>query len=243
MKIMSFNLKDDGIFFISDWKIRLDGFVKIIKDNKPDIIGTQEMTYKAFKRLNLLLKQNNLKYNFYGESRKRNNRIFDEYNTILVRDGIKVIDSYTYSLSNTPIIPKSKFPNDKFPRIMTYIETSYYYVYNTHLTNKVDENKFLQLKCITKLLKRDKPVIIIGDFNLGVNRLKDFCLKNNLIDTTKEIGNTFESKDKKYHLDHILVDSYVGYKNVVKYTDKYKKKRISDHYPISVEIEIKKKSK
>ena len=232
-------MKDDGLFIFSRWKTRLEGFVELIKRESPDIIGTQEMTYKAKKRLEKILKINNLNYSFYGESRKRNNRLFDEYNVILVRDSIKVLNYYTYSLSNTPMEPLSRFKNDKFPRIMTFIELSNCYIYNTHLTNKVDNNKFLQLDCISELIKRDKPIIITGDFNLGVNRISGFCRRNKLIDTTKGIGNTFKSKKYEYHLDHILIDKDTKYDNVIKHTNKYKNKALSDHYPVSANIYIK----
>ena len=236
MKIMTFNLKDDGLLIFSNWKKRLKGFVNLIIKEKPDIIGTQEMTPKAKKLLEKLLNENNLNYNFYGESRKRNNRLFDEYNCILVNKKIKVLSSTTYSLSETPLIPKTKFVNDKFPRILTFIETKNFYFYNTHLTNKVDKNKILQLKCITNLLKKDKPIIITGDFNLGINRLRNFCQKNELIDTTKNIGKTFTTKKEIYHLDHILIDKNIKFENPIKHDYKYKNTYISDHYPVTVEI-------
>lgn len=236
MKIMTFNLKDDGLLIFSNWKKRLKGFVNLIIKEKPDIIGTQEMTPKAKKLLEKLLNENNLNYNFYGESRKRNNRLFDEYNCILVNKKIKVLSSTTYSLSETPLIPKTKFVNDKFPRILTFIETKDFYFYNTHLTNKVDKNKILQLKCITNLLKKDKPIIITGDFNLGINRLRNFCQKNELIDTTKNIGKTFTTKKEIYHLDHILIDKNIKFENPIKHNYKYKNTYISDHYPVTVEI-------
>ncbi|MBR3198848.1 MAG: endonuclease/exonuclease/phosphatase family protein [Bacilli bacterium] len=236
MKIMTFNLKNDGLFIFGKWKKRLKGFVNLIKEEKPDIIGTQEMTYKAKKRLEKLLKENNLQYNFYGESRNRNHRTFDEYNCILVNSKIKVLKTNTFSLSETPLIPKTKFKNDKFPRIITEIETKEFYLYNTHLSNKVDKNKMLQLKCITNLLKKDKPIIMTGDFNLGIKRIKNFCEKNNFIDTTKNIGKTFTTKKEIYHLDHILIDKNLKFENPIKHDYKYKNKYISDHYPVSVEI-------
>lgn len=236
MKIMTFNLKDDGFKIISNWKKRLYGFVELINKEKPDIIGTQEMTYKAKRLLEQLLNNNNLSYNFYGESRKRTNKIFDEYNCILVKKNIKVISTFTYSLSATPLIPKTKFKNDLFPRILTYIETDKFYLYNTHLTNKVDKNKLMQLDVITKLLKKDKPIIITGDFNLGINRIKNFCERNNLIDTTKNIKKTFKDKNRTFHLDHILVNKNTKYTKAIKH--KNKDIHLSDHYPISVEIKI-----
>ena len=103
MKVMTFNLKDDSFNIFSNWKKRLKEFIKLVNEQKPDIIGTQEMTYKAKK----ILEENLSKqYNFYGESRKRTNRILDEYNCILVNKKIKVKNHYTYSLSETPKKPK-----------------------------------------------------------------------------------------------------------------------------------------
>lgn len=236
MKIMTFNLKDDGLNIFSNWKKRLEGFATLIETEKPDIIGTQEMTYKAKKLLKKILESKNLKYTFYGKSRSRNNLIFDEYNCILVSEKIPIISSHTYSLSDTPLIPKTKFINDKFPRIITYVETKDFYIYNTHLSNKVNENKLLQLKCITNLLKKDKPIIITGDFNLGATKLKNFCENNDLIDTTKNIGKTFTTKKQIYHLDHILVNKKIKYENPTKHNFKYKKIYISDHFPVSVDI-------
>ena len=238
MKIMTFNMKDDGIFIFSHWKVRLDGFVQLIKKTNPDIIGTQEMTHKAKRRLLTLLDKYHLKYSFYGESRKRHRGWFDEFNTILVKDEIKVLGYATYSLSNTPDVPLSRFPGDKFPRIICFVELDNCYIYNTHLTNKVDDNKFMQLDCISKLIKKDKPIIITGDFNMGITRLKTFCHNNRLIDVTKGVGKTFVTKKYQYHLDHILVSKGIMFHDVLKYTDNYKNRRLSDHYPVSAVIDL-----
>ena len=128
MKIMTFNMKNSGIF-IGHWKQRTKGFVELIKKEKPDIIGTQEMTYKVKKYLKNLLIENKLFYTFVGESRSRTNGIYDEYNCILINEKINILNAHTYSLSNTPLIPKTKFKGDPFPRIITLIETEKFYFY------------------------------------------------------------------------------------------------------------------
>ena len=237
MKIMTFNMKNDGINPFGHWKQRVIGFKELIKKEKPDIIGTQEMNIKAKILLDNLLKENNLYYTFYGDSRKRDNSLYDEYNCILVKDSIKVIDFSTYSLSNTPHIPKSKFKDDVFPRIITHIETDKYHIYNTHLSAKILKNKLLQLECITSLLKWNKPVILLGDFNLGMKRLSPFMRKNGLTDATEEVGNTFSTKKDLFHLDHILIDNRLKYDNSVKILFKYNGRYLSDHFPIITEIE------
>ncbi len=239
MKIMTFNMRNDGILPFSKWKTRLKGFVKLIEKEKPDIIGTQEMTYKTKKSLQSLLIENNLFYTFYGESRKRTNTVYDEYNCLLVKEGIKVNRTFTYSLSNTPLVPVTKFTHDHFPRIITQIETDEYNIYNTHLTPKLLNNKLLQLKCITKIIEKDKPFIIMGDFNLGMTKIKPFMEENKLIDATEKIGKTFSTKKELFHLDHILISDNLKFKNTIKHNFKYEGIYISDHYPISSEIERK----
>lgn len=241
MKIMTFNMRNDGIIPFSNWKNRVFGFAKLIEKEKPDIIGTQEMTFKAKILLMTILNDKNLDYQIYGESRKRTDKTYDEYNCILVKKNIKVLGKFTYSLSETPYIPKTKFKKDPFPRIMTFIEIENYYIYNTHLTNRIIKNKLLQLKCITKLLKKEKPVIIMGDFNLGYKKLENFIEENNLIDATKNIGKTFSTKRDMFHLDHILISKTLKYQKTKKHNFKYKDKYISDHYPITTEIRKEKK--
>lgn len=237
---MTLNMRNDGIIPFSKWKTRLKGFVKLIEKEKPDIIGTQEMTYKAKTLLKTLLTNNELFYTFYGESRKRNNTVYDEYNCILVKQEIKVNKTITYSLSNTPQIPTTKFKHDQFPRIITLIQTDNYNIYNTHLTPKLLNNKLLQLDCITNIIDKSKPVIIMGDFNLGMAKLKPFMEKNNLTDATEKIGKTFSTKRELFHLDHILITDNLNFKNTIKHNFKYKNIYISDHFPISTEIERKK---
>ena len=229
-------MRNDGIMPFSNWKNRVHGFVKLLEKEKPDIIGTQEMTFKAKTLLLNLLDNTTIKYNIYGESRSRTNKIYDEYNSILVKKDIKVLKTHTYSLSKTPEIPKTKFKGDPFPRIMTFIETKNFYIYNTHLTNRIIKNKLLQLELITHLIKKDKPLIIMGDFNLGMKKLQKFTKENDLINTTKNIGKTFSTKKEMFHLDHILISKDLTYKNTKKLNFKYKNKYISDHYPIITEI-------
>ena len=236
MKIMSFNIKNDTRFF-NNSNIRLKGFIDIIINEKPDIICLQELNYNIKNRLEKILIKNNMNYNFYGDSRFRNNKRLDEYNSILVKSKINVLKTITYSLSNTPLEPLTRFDGDNYPRIITFIELDNYNIYNTHLEHKNHNNKLLQLNCISKIVNNNKPIIITGDFNLDTKYLNDFCKKNNLINTTNDIDYTYNYNNIKKHLDHILVDKNIKYKNIKKYDIHYKRIFISDHYPISIEIE------
>ena len=235
MKIMSFNIKNN-IKLFNDSNIRLTGFVNLLIKEQPDIICLQELNFKIKNKLIKLLKKNNIHYNIYGESRLRNNKRIDEYNSILVKSDINVLKTITYSLSNTPNKPLTRFIGDNYPRIITYIELDNYNIYNTHLEHKNHYNKILQLDCINKIINNNKPIIITGDFNLETNYLKEFCKNNSLTNTTKNIDYTYFTTSIKKHIDHILVSNNIKYKNIKKYDYKYKNKYISDHLPISIEI-------
>ncbi|MGN0973674.1 MAG: endonuclease/exonuclease/phosphatase family protein [Bacilli bacterium] len=248
MKVMSINLKNGGITPPSSnkyWKKRLNAVLNLLEEEQPDIIGTQEMVIKVKDELNNLFSYYNLPYKIYGKSRSRNGSIADEYNAIIVKENIKVLDTDTYALSNTPLIPKSKFPLDVFPRITTSIETINFDYYNTHLDNLFKINRELQLTCMTNLFAQyhdqNKPLIITGDFNMGYNYLLDqFCKENNLEDITKNIGKTFRENKQLPQLDHILVSKDIEVEEIYKYTNSYNGIYPSDHYPIGAKIKIKK---
>ena len=238
MKIMSFNIKNDTRI-INDSKTRLNYFIKLLIQEQPDIICLQELNYKIKNKLEKYLKKNKMNYNFYGESRYRNNKKIDEYNSILVKSNINILKTITYSLSNFPNKPITKFNGDIYPRIITYIELDNYNIYNTHLEHKNHNNKLLQLDCISNLINNNKPIILVGDFNLESKYLDTFCKYNNLIDTTKNIDYTYNYNNVKKQLDHILINKHIKYCDIKKYNNEFNNVLISDHCPISIEIKEK----
>lgn len=248
MKVMSINLKNGGItppVSKKYWKKRLNAFIELIKEENPDMIGTQEMVVKVREELNNLFSCYNMPYKILGKTRARNGSIADEYNAIIVRDTIKVLDTNTFALSKTPLVPKSKFPLDVFPRITTNIETEEFDFYNTHFDNLFETNRVLQAACMTNLLKNyhdpNKSLIITGDFNMGYNTILDnFCKENDLVDITKDMGKTFRENKILPQLDHILVSKNIEVEDIYKYTNSYNGIYPSDHYPIGAKVMIKK---
>lgn len=233
MKLMSFNVQNE-MKKTKDEKVKK--IVELIKKENPDIIGLQELTYNLKKQLEKELKE----YHFFGRSRFCLNNFLDEYNSILVKRNIEVLEVNTYSLGREPDKVRSKNILSIFPRICTSIvcilNNKKIKVMNTHLDNFHVKTKKYQLSVIEKILKNNTyPIVIMGDFNMysSTEHLKDFAKNMNLIDVFKNEGRTRNESPKNKPIDHIFVEKQFKYTN-----NKIIDSDISDHYPIVCEIEI-----
>lgn len=169
-KIMSFNLKYD---FISEgenlWESRVERIARIIKDNDPLIIGTQEGLTHMLKDMGILLYE----YNWIGEPREING----EYNAIFYkRNSLKLVEWSQFWLSETPNIKYSINWGAGCKRICTWAKFSdvasseEFIVYNTHLDNVSELARENGIKVILDFVKEkynedNIPFIIMGDFN------------------------------------------------------------------------------
>lgn len=225
MKIMTFNVqnkikKEEEILEI----------VKLIKDEEPDIVGFQELTYNLKEKLSLHLKE----YNFYGRSRLTLNTFFDEYNSLLIKKKLEIIETSTYSLGRNPYkIGSAKIGT--LPRICTMALCVYnkkrIKIVNTHLENKNQKVKKYQLDVLGELLKNNSyPLILIGDFNMtSQNQMfLEFLKKMNLKDVTSSIGKTRLETEKDSPIDHVLISNELKVQDVKKMSDIF----ISDHFPV-----------
>ncbi len=243
LKIMSFNLrhiiKEE---FFGAWKTRYARIVDFIKCNNPDIVGVQELTRKG-KRY---LKRNLRDYNIIGK--KRHSIIFtNEYNCLLVKKDIKITWHKTFSLSDKINRLGRKSKEDNFPRICTVAhlqkENIKYFFANTHIDNSNSENKKRMLdifdSIVNKYKKKEEYVIITGDFNMSLNNkyLEKYAEK--YLDPLKNYQKTTYASDPDMRaIDHIFLDKKFTYRNEKVHSNSNDFGFMSDHYPISCEIEI-----
>lgn len=169
---MTFNLKYD---FMNNgdlkWNNRCDKIIKIIKDNNPLIIGTQEGLEHMLLDMNNKLND----YLYVGEGRGGNKE--GEFNAVFYKNKeLKLIDLKQFWLSETPQVIASKSWNTACERICTYAifekisDKSRFMVYNTHLDHesslaRVESIKLIMDKCKENYLNNNIPFIITGDFN------------------------------------------------------------------------------
>ena len=240
---MSFNLrhiiKEE---FFGVWKKRYRRIVDFILSQDPDIVGVQELTRKG-KRY---LKRNLKNYDIIGK--KRHSIIFtNEYNCLIIKKNIDITWHKTFSLSDKINRLGRKAKEDNFPRICTVAhlrkENVKYFVANTHLDNSSTENKKRMLGIfdfiVNKYKKEDEHVVITGDFNMSLNNKNLVKYAENYLDPFKDyLGTTFPNDPDMRAIDHIFLDKKFKYKEEEVHSDSNDFGFMSDHYPISCEIEL-----
>jgi endonuclease/exonuclease/phosphatase family metal-dependent hydrolase len=176
LRVMTFNVRypspDDGI---NVWSNRRDLMVKVIREQHPDILGTQELFLRQGKYLASHLKH----YKWFGLGRNGNNQEANDNEHMGVfydTERLRTIERGNFWLSETPNIPGSISWNQPMPRMVTWAEFQdkatgkRFYYFNTHLPYRTKDEDLRQrdAKIILKRIAKvpaSLPVIVTGDFN------------------------------------------------------------------------------
>jgi len=175
IKIMSFNIRylnrHDGK---NIWENRKELVIHIINKYNPDIIGFQEVKYPQYQFLTEKLDS----YHHYGVGRK-DGKHKGEHSLISYKKGFKCIESDTFWLSSTPNKPSKRWGgflkniiiHQHLPRIVSWCklkttENKEFYIYNTHFPLR-KQARLHSIELIEKKIRpnKDKPLILLGDFN------------------------------------------------------------------------------
>ena len=248
INIMTYNIRlDTEADGINMWDNRKEGIVSLIKEEDVDILGIQEGLPAQVNYLSDQLKD----YNFIGEGRDGGNN--GEYSAIYYKkEKMNLIETETFWLSETPEIPSIGW-DAAINRIVTLgifkIKKSKkeLIVYNTHFDHigKIAREKSVGviLNHIKENDFQNRPLIVMGDFNLSPEDLPIELLSKELNDSFKlypvknPVG-TFNGFD----LDSKLLDriDYIFTKNVKITNYKHLDKKLSsglwpsDHLPILI---------
>ena len=248
INIMTYNIRlDTEADGINMWDNRKEGIVSLIKEEDVDILGIQEGLPDQVNYLSDQLKD----YNFISEGRDGGNN--GEYSAIYYKkEKMNLIETETFWLSETPEIPSIGW-DAAINRIVTLgifkIKKSKkeLIVYNTHFDHigKIAREKSVGviLNHIKENDFQNRPLIVMGDFNLSPEDLPIELLSKELNDSFKlypvknPVG-TFNGFD----LDSKLLDriDYIFTKNVKITNYKHLDKKLSsglwpsDHLPILI---------
>ena len=248
INIMTYNIRlDTEADGINIWDNRKEGIVSLIKEEDVDVLGIQEGLPAQVNYLSDQLKD----YNFIGEGRDGGNN--GEYSAIYYKkEKMNLIETETFWLSETPEIPSIGW-DAAINRIVTLgifkIKKSKkeLIVYNTHFDHigKIAREKSVGviLNHIKENDFQNRPLIVMGDFNLSPEDLPIELLSKELNDSFKlypvknPVG-TFNGFD----LDSKLLDriDYIFTKNVKITNYKHLDKKLSsglwpsDHLPILI---------
>lgn len=252
-KIMSFNLLTNHLYDFGKnrFTTRAVSILKLIHQEKPDLIGVQELTPAAEKELQKLTGI----YGMTGEYRLGTKYFFNESNAIFYRkERFDLLDGNTYWLSKTPDKPESSFLTSIFPRIAVFAilkdkeNDTVFTMINTHLDHGREAVRTAQAKIIARLASHHSLgsfTIITGDFNTvpsseAVKAFREHGFLDLVDDST---GSTLRGKlgTMAHHnqpIDHILIKGHINAKNISVHHECYDGVYPSDHWPLSAILEV-----
>lgn len=251
LRVMSFNVRvpveSDGP---DRWEARREQMARLIREQSPDLIGTQELVKAQGDFLVEWLPE----YAWFGIGRRGDDS--DEHMGVFYRkDVFNLLESGNFWLSDTPDVPGSISWGNILPRMATWglferkSDGRRFYLINTHFPYR-DVDGPARERAAKLILRRVKqlpakvPVIVTGDFNdvpeSGAYRALTGGLRDAWVDVPGHAGpaatfHGFTGKADK-RIDWVL---YRGLRpRAVRTLDMNENGRYpSDHFPVLVDFD------
>jgi len=253
LRVMSFNVRvpveADGP---NRWEARRDLMVRTIREEHPDVLGTQELHQEQGDYITSKLPQ----YTWFGIDRMGGHK--DEHMGVFYRkDRLVLKDSGNFWLSDTPDKVASITWGNIFPRMVTWAlfedkttgRTFYYY--NTHFPYR-DQDEPIRVKCATEIaarlakLPKDAPIILTGDINTDASSQAYAILAKALTDT-RAAAPKVEGPEKTFHnftgnptqrIDFVFERGFTP-KTFATVTTQQDGRYPSDHFPVVTDLDWK----
>lgn len=250
MKIVSFNIRcvytgDGENGFIH----RKAGIAAKIHAEQPDVICFQEVTSQIAADLKAMLPDYTLLFNQRGANYDGEGLAF-----ALRDETVSLVTLDSFWLSETPYVAGSRYEHQSdCPRIcQTAVikgkDGAVFRVSNNHLDHIDDEARVLGIRQVLAYMAAQSeiypmPHFILGDFNARPDSVVLVCCKEaGLVDLSAESGGTFHNFGRcdPVKIDYIFTDADTAARPFVldKWTDCKDGVYLSDHYPLSVTLEL-----
>lgn len=260
LKVMTLNVRydnpDDSIY---SWPKRASQVCDFILNDKPDILGLQEVLWHQFQVLETIL----MDYTAVGAGCS-DGAHEGEMNPVFFRkEKFNMIRNITFWLSDSPEVAGTMGKGSSLPRIVTWIELvdkkshRHFFFFNTHFAHDSDSARVISSKILLKEVNKIAdgfPFIISGDFNMpptstgysiltgpneSVPLLKDSYVisEKNPVGPIYTLNGSFDNT-KTARTDYIFVRNgmrVLDYKTFIK---KEKGINISDHWPVEAMVSI-----
>ena len=254
IRVATYNVRGPNDRSPNSWRDRLPRMVKTIRDNKFELIGTQETLSGPIKDL-----KEALKFDYFGVGRDK--RKGDEHNVIFYDpERFEVISQETFWLSANPTVPGSIAWDSALPRICTWgllfdrRTGKRFVIANTHLDH---QSSMARLQGINLVLTRlapmidQYPFILTGDFNstaddMPVRHVLSVLRNARTVSETDHYGagdETFHdfhvNRRERSHrkpIDFIFVNNRVRVLSHGTINDFRNGLASSDHFPVTAEI-------
>ena len=261
VKVMTLNVRyDNPGDSINAWPGRASQVCNFIMNEKPDILGMQEVLWRQFEVLDSALTD----YTSSGVGRDDGAR-GGEMNPVFFRkDRFDMVRTITFWLSDTPDVPGTKGWGASLPRIVTWMELvdknshRHFFYFNTHFAHDSDSARIMSSKILLKEVGRIAegfPFIITGDFNMMPNSkgyailtgpdesvplIKDsFAISEKKPSGPSYTFNGFSDREGRGRIDYVFVRNgmkVIDHKTIIR---KEKGVFLSDHWPVTALVQIK----
>lgn len=261
IKVMTFNIRyDNPRDSLNAWPNRAEQVCEFIKNERPDLIGMQEVLLRQYSVLDSALTD----YTSVGVGRDDGAK-GGEMNPVFFRkDRFDMIRTITFWLSDTPEVPGSKGWGASLPRIVTWMELAdkntheHFFYFNTHFAHDSDSARIMSSRILLDQVAKisdGSQFIITGDFNMqptstGYSILTGPAESVPAIKDTYTISekrpwgptytfNGFSDKPGTGRIDYIFVKSGM---RALEHRTMIKKESgvfISDHWPVEAVVSLK----
>jgi endonuclease/exonuclease/phosphatase family metal-dependent hydrolase len=174
VRVMSFNIRHDNPQDGENaWPHRRDWVAELIRDNRVDVLGMQEVLKSQIDDL----RQRLTDYGWYGVGRDDGQEA-GEYAPIFYRaDRFELLDKGVFWLCEKPDEPGRIDWNAACTRIVTWIalrekhDGGKRYFFNTHFDHESAEARVKSAELIRQRIAeiKDGPIVLTGDFNCLAN--------------------------------------------------------------------------
>lgn len=253
INFVTFNIRygtaDDGP---DSWQSRADRCASQIRELQPDVLCVQEALRL---QVNYLLERFP-EFDFAGVGRDDGEAEGEHAGILSRRDRLRVVESGTFWLSDTPEIPGSADWGDSNVRVCTWAhfqtidESREFSVFNTHLAVA---SQLAREKGVELILERvvsiggERPTIVAGDFNAdetnpGCEQMRQAGFRDSYrhIHPTGSAPtyNGFVDSPEPGKIDYIWATQEVEVNGAEVVRQKFDGRWPSDHFPVTARLSI-----
>jgi endonuclease/exonuclease/phosphatase family metal-dependent hydrolase len=172
VKVMTLNVRyDNPQDSVNSWPNRASIVTDLIKNEKPDLLGMQEILYHQYEYLDSVL----IDYISAGVGRADGAKEGEMNPVFFRKDRFDMTRTKTFWLSETPEIAGSLSWGSSLPRIVTWVELvdknshQHLFYFNTHFAHDSDSARIMSSKLLLRKvdsIASGYSFFITGDFNM-----------------------------------------------------------------------------
>jgi endonuclease/exonuclease/phosphatase family metal-dependent hydrolase len=261
VKVMTLNVRyDNPQDSLNAWLFRASQVCSFIENEKPDILGMQEVLLNQYEVLDSAL----IDYTSVGVGRSDGAKEGEMNPVFFRKERFDMARTITFWLSDSIEKPGSKGWGASLPRIVTWMELvdknthEHFFFFNTHFAHDSDSARIMSSRILLKEVEEIAdgfPFIITGDFNMlpsslgysiltGPDESVPLMQDSYTLSDKRPTGpaytfNGFSDRPGAGRIDYIFVRRGMKVKNHSVIIQKEKGVNISDHWPVKATVIIK----